>query len=330
MATFTITWDAAYEADPADGDQAKLLGDDVRDVKRDVRERLEIDHSWAGDGDDGTHKKATLLPQAGDPTPTSSAGFIYAKDVGGVTELFYMDSDGPANVIQLTAGGVLKDVVNTASGVVSVALILANNAFLIGKESGGTQRNLVGMNASDEIEVGVTDNPLRLKSSDEPTIDAAGDVLTPHGHSARHTDQTTAGPAGIDYIANILQAIHFDDTDVPSVSAGDKVTRVIDMTGRRGTSHVLLIASGSAQGGAGNQVNFTAAIHADASPVGRSMILDAGPVDENDIISFTLLAYVTALTAASHTFALNVSSLNMTGAARFDDFQMLTLDLGVE
>jgi len=100
---FSRTWDSAYEALPPNSESAKLGASRIREVKIDVRERLSVDHSWAGDANDGAHKKVTLLEQAGDPITATNTGFAYTKDVGGVTELFYKDSGG--NVLQLTNAG---------------------------------------------------------------------------------------------------------------------------------------------------------------------------------------------------------------------------------
>ena len=103
MAAFTVTWNGAYEADPADTDDANLLGDDARDIKRDVRERMVINHNWAGDADDGTHKVVAMKPQGANPTLETDHSALYCKDVDSEAELFWKDS--AANVRQLTFGG---------------------------------------------------------------------------------------------------------------------------------------------------------------------------------------------------------------------------------
>lgn len=105
MTTFSRTWNAGYEANPADIQDALYGATRVRELKADVRERLEVDHSMVGDAADGAHKKVTLLKQASDPADAADTGFLYTKDVSGVTELFYKDSDGA--VIQVSSGGVV-------------------------------------------------------------------------------------------------------------------------------------------------------------------------------------------------------------------------------
>lgn len=100
MTTFTRTWD---ETDPANADQAKFGAQEIRELKEDIRERGEVDHSWAGDASDGAHKKVTLIEQGSDPSAVANQGFFYTKDVSGVTEAFYRDSSG--NISQLTNQG---------------------------------------------------------------------------------------------------------------------------------------------------------------------------------------------------------------------------------
>ena len=97
MTTFTNAWD---ETLPTDAEDAKDGASRIRNFKIDVSERVEVDHSFAGDANDGAHKKVTLLEQAANPTNAANTGFLYTKDVSGATELFYEDEAG--NVIQLT------------------------------------------------------------------------------------------------------------------------------------------------------------------------------------------------------------------------------------
>ena len=102
----TDIWNAAFKASPANGDNASSGDDEIRTVKRAVEERLVQDHSWAGDADDGLHKKATLIEQASDPAFVANRGFVFTKDVNGITELFYMDDAG--KVKQITTDGKLS------------------------------------------------------------------------------------------------------------------------------------------------------------------------------------------------------------------------------
>jgi len=109
MATFSLTWNAAFEAYVADNDYALELGICIRDFKKAVRERFGIDHSIAGDANDGMHKVVRLMEQGANPTCIADVGFLFTKDVSGITELFYQGYDvgsgtcvGP---VQLTNNG---------------------------------------------------------------------------------------------------------------------------------------------------------------------------------------------------------------------------------
>lgn len=112
---FSFTWDASFEASPADTDDAKEGANRIRDERSAIRERAEVDHRWGPDvdsaADDGQHHKVTLPVRGSDPTNIASTGIVYTKDVSAKAELFYVDEDG--NVIQLTDAGALKQVLYT-------------------------------------------------------------------------------------------------------------------------------------------------------------------------------------------------------------------------
>ena len=103
MTTFTTTWNPTFEAQPSDSENVSLGAGRIRTLKESISERMEVDHSFAGDADDGAHKKVTLLEQGSDPSNAANTGFVYSKDVSGITELFYEDSAG--TVTQLTQNG---------------------------------------------------------------------------------------------------------------------------------------------------------------------------------------------------------------------------------
>ena len=105
MTSFTRTWNAAYEAQPADVENISLGAGRIRNLKSDIQERLEVDHFHAGDAQDGEHKKLTLGAPIATPANVANKGFLYGKDVGGKIELHYLDEDG--NEIQITNAGQL-------------------------------------------------------------------------------------------------------------------------------------------------------------------------------------------------------------------------------
>lgn len=103
MTTFAFAWDATFNSEPADNENINLGAGRIRDTKSAVQARMQVDHSWAGDANDGKHLKSEYMAQTGDPTLDTGDGAVYSKQVGGNTELFYRDSSG--SVVQLTAQG---------------------------------------------------------------------------------------------------------------------------------------------------------------------------------------------------------------------------------
>ncbi len=104
---YTDTWNAAFEASPADGDNVSEGAERIRDTKVGIRERLAKDHYFdiAGtDADHGEHVKVTLRTGSA-PTNAVDKIFLYAKDVSAKAELFCIDEDG--DEVQLTSAGVI-------------------------------------------------------------------------------------------------------------------------------------------------------------------------------------------------------------------------------
>lgn len=100
---FTDTWNAAFEATPADSENINLGASRIRSLKVAVRERLEVDHVWEDGDNDGRHNKLTMPPQVAAPTTASPNGFLYAQTISLNTELLFKDSTG--NIVQLTQAG---------------------------------------------------------------------------------------------------------------------------------------------------------------------------------------------------------------------------------
>lgn len=121
MTTFNETYD---DATPDGSDDPAECDDKIREVKAAVQERENVDHYWpetgteVSDEDAGEHRKVTLRVGSA-PTKVTDKGFVYAKDVSGKAELFYIDEDG--NEVQITSGGILKSLnltgVQTAAGI---------------------------------------------------------------------------------------------------------------------------------------------------------------------------------------------------------------------
>lgn len=178
MTTFTRTWNAAYEASPPDSQNASQGATRIREIKTDVQERGEVDHSWAGDANDGAHKKVTLLEQASDPTTATNTGFMYTKDVGGVTELFYRDSGGL--IIQMTTAGLfnLADLANLPV-IIPLGVASAVNEVTVQNAAAG---NAPAIYQSGAGSVGLTIQGINILADAIQTETTNGDVtLTRNG-----------------------------------------------------------------------------------------------------------------------------------------------------
>lgn len=105
------TWNAAYEASPADSDNVSEGAGKIRGTRLDIRERVAKDHYMdiAGtDADHGEHQKITFhAPETSPGNPGADKAFMYTKDVNSKAELHFKDEDN--NEIQLTTAGILAD-----------------------------------------------------------------------------------------------------------------------------------------------------------------------------------------------------------------------------
>ena len=121
------------------------------------------------DAQSGFHRQLSLPPLGAKPATVGDAGFVYTKDVAGITELFYEDEDG--SEVQLTsdgtaspdklplAGGELTgDLTMTSADLLmeGTSLVkLLNAKYIQGRDTGDAQwRDLIGVNSSDEVEIG--------------------------------------------------------------------------------------------------------------------------------------------------------------------------------
>jgi microcystin-dependent protein len=103
MTSFTRNWDNTYISQPSDDEEVDLGASRIRNMRLDIKERLQVDHAWAGDSQDGKHNQVTLRTLGSDPTLDADDGCLYIKTVGSIQEIFYEDSSG--NVVQLTTAG---------------------------------------------------------------------------------------------------------------------------------------------------------------------------------------------------------------------------------
>lgn len=109
---YTKTWD---ETKPAGSRALNLGDDDIREFKTAIRERLQGGGMYfpsTDDNDAGLFNWIKFIEQSGNPTSEANRAFLFTKDSGGVTELYWMDSAG--NVNQITTAG--KLLLTTLSG----------------------------------------------------------------------------------------------------------------------------------------------------------------------------------------------------------------------
>ena len=104
---FSRNWDTSYETSPSSSGNISSGDDRIREMKTDIRERIDIDHYMDESGtqaDHGEHRKVTFHePLTSDPTPGTDKGALYIKDVNSKAELVFQDEDD--NVVQLTSQG---------------------------------------------------------------------------------------------------------------------------------------------------------------------------------------------------------------------------------
>ena len=118
MTTFLRDWSAAYEAIPANVDDASEGASRIRNSRTDTRERIDVDHYLPGTApadktEEGEHRKITFYAQIADPTNVADKGFLYIKDVSAKVELFWENEDG--DVIQLTSLATVSPLLATAN-----------------------------------------------------------------------------------------------------------------------------------------------------------------------------------------------------------------------
>lgn len=145
---FNKTWLGNTWLD-GESDTMDEVDDYANNIGEALTERLSgILYGFASDGsetDDAAKGffKLPLKEQASDPSNESGKGILYTKDVSGVTELFYEDSDG--NVKQLTTGGKL----NIAS---DEAVLLSGNQTINGVKTFGSILVLPASDPSNDNE----------------------------------------------------------------------------------------------------------------------------------------------------------------------------------
>jgi hypothetical protein len=109
---FSEVWNVGFEGLPPDTENINLGAGRIRNLKLDIRQRMAIDHQWAGNAFDGKHLQVQLPAIATPPALDASDGCVFASNPAGATELFYRDSSG--NTVQLTLNGAVNSAVFSA------------------------------------------------------------------------------------------------------------------------------------------------------------------------------------------------------------------------
>jgi len=149
MTAFTNTWNAANRASPADGDALSAGAGKIRDFKLDFDERMQVDHSMAGDAEDGTHLKVTFTdPLAVKPTQELDNTYLYTKDVSSTSELFFEDESG--NEVQLTAGGAVTLNINDLTA--KTTLVDADHIAITDSAASDVDKKITWANVKSELQ----------------------------------------------------------------------------------------------------------------------------------------------------------------------------------
>lgn len=142
---------------PAGGESPRMGDDRIRAQAAGIVELMQVDHymgsptGTAYDSDDaGKHSKVTLVEAK---TIADQPNNTIARDSAG--DLWFKDGSG--NQVQLTSGGHLNGAALKDDSVNAAMIELLNNTFLTQKDSAGTARNLIGLNASNQTILGGTE-----------------------------------------------------------------------------------------------------------------------------------------------------------------------------
>lgn len=213
MTTFPINWDSAFNSEPADNENINLGAGRIRDLKSAVQLREQVDHSWAGDANDGKHIKSEYMAQGGDPAIDAGDGAVYTKVTGGNTELYYKDSLG--NIVQITSVGSTRafpsgTTMTFLQAAPPVGWVQRNDyndlmVRLVNDASGGARGgswNITGLNGiTDAHTLAVSEIPqhthnVTVAISPATNVAGGGTSVPTSGGTVLTTDGGTGGGAG--------------------------------------------------------------------------------------------------------------------------------------
>lgn len=185
------------ETKPADGDivsQYPAVERTFRDV---IETWMLVDHDTAGE-----HAQVTLPELGSDPSAVADTGFVYTKDDGADTELFYLDDSG--NVVQITTDGALTGL-GVLDAPATTSMLFYQSAAPTGwtKDTAGTLNNhalrVVTSTAwatGSKGATGFTSVFGASKTAGATTLTAAQSGLPVHTHNYGYNTNLGSGSGG--------------------------------------------------------------------------------------------------------------------------------------
>lgn len=189
---FLFTWNTTFEGQPDDTEDASLGAGRIRDLKTAISERLEIDHSWAGNDSDGLHLQVTMPQLATKPTVAANQGAFYCKDASGNTAPYFEDDAGTEFLLATVPS--LQALYPVGSVYINAA-VSTNPATLFGFgtwEAFGTGRTIVALDSGNTLmdTVGET-----FGTADQINVTHTHSITDP-GHNHPSTPVSIASDSG--------------------------------------------------------------------------------------------------------------------------------------
>lgn len=156
MTSFTRDWTTGYEGQPADNENINLGASRIRNLKVDLRQRLQVDHAFGDNGpseaDDGKHLQVTFLVRTTAPGLDAGSGALYSQIISSNVELVWKDVAG--HILQLTSGGaLLLPSSYTFTGVTTTSLVVTANASVGGDFGVNGTATLGALTVNNDAEI---------------------------------------------------------------------------------------------------------------------------------------------------------------------------------
>jgi hypothetical protein len=284
--------------------------DHMRSTRNQVRERAEVEHSW-GFGfthspadETGRHREGSARAFYGADAPT---GLGFGEDPNTLTE----DIDATTT---LDEGRLWHD---TDTGELKITTADPNWVDAVTAFNG---------NASNRIDLL---SGVQFLKAGEGAVDL-------HAHGSRHTDVTDPNAYNYDYISNVIQGVTDpnDTTEIADDMNNSTYTSLVsttkDLTGRRSTSHGILVASVNVDSGSTRIGTFCLHTSSDTACTSGAMGHTRQVLDlDTGGTQLIFFRYVKGLAASSHTWYIN-GILNSDATTTVNYPQFYFIDLGLE